>query len=190
MERRLWNDDSATGSRRLCDWHQGKCESSIKIFHLKFFELAIPRSQAFQIPNSALASLSNPELRTSHVISLGKVWPKARVVHRRRARRLRLRLSQHQSRWDPKGRRQIRRDGAWVRREQSRGSWDPPAHFREAQTRRYSGYWANNHFRHVRGAKMRMPRCSERKAQQLSRTRRAGPPEWRHPICSCSGQDI
>jgi len=36
--------------------------------------------------------------------------------------------------------RQIRRESAWVRREQSRGSWDPPAHFREAPTRRYSGY--------------------------------------------------
>ena len=32
------------------------------------------------------------------------------------------------------------RDGAWVRQDQSRGSWDPPAHFREAPTRRYSGY--------------------------------------------------
>jgi len=38
----------------------------------------------------------------------------------------------------------------------------------------------NNHFRHVRGAKMRMPRCSQEKAQQLSRTGRAGSPEWRH----------
>jgi len=104
------------------DNHQGRCH------------LATPAR------GPALVSLSTPELQTRNAISLGKVWPKARVVHRRRARRLRLRLSQHQSRWDPKGRRQIRRDGAWVRREQSRGSWDPPAHFREAPTRRYSGY--------------------------------------------------
>ena len=38
----------------------------------------------------------------------------------------------------------------------------------------------NNHFRHVRGAKVRMECCSEEKAQQLSRTERAGSPEWRH----------
>ena len=31
-----------------------------------------------------------------------------------------------------------------------------------------------NHFRHVQGAKMRMPRYSEGKAQQLSRTGKAG----------------
>jgi len=48
----------------------------------------------------------------------------------------------------------------------------------------------NNHFRHVRRAKMRMPWCLEEKAQQLSLTGRAGPPEWRHSICSCSGQEI
>jgi len=88
----------------------------------------------------ALASLSNPELQKSHAIGLGEVGPKSRILHRRWARQLRLRLSQHQSQRDVKGQRQIRRDGAWVRREQSRGSWDPPAHFREATTRRYSGY--------------------------------------------------
>jgi len=88
----------------------------------------------------ALASLSNSELQTSHAIRLGAVGPKSRILHRRWARRLRLRPSQHQSQRDAKGRRQIGRDGAWVRRDQSRGSWDPPAHFREAPTRRYSGY--------------------------------------------------
>ena len=39
---------------------------------------------------------------------------------------------------------------------------------------------ANNYFRHVCGAKVRMPCCSEGKAQQLSRTERAGSPEWQH----------
>jgi len=74
-----------------------------------------------------------------------QAWARAdqkgsRVVHRRRAHRLRLRIIQHQSRWDPRCQRQIRRDGAWVRREQTRGSWDPSAHLREAPTNRYSGY--------------------------------------------------
>jgi len=48
----------------------------------------------------------------------------------------------------------------------------------------------NNHFRHVRKAKVRMPCCSEEKAQQLSRTERAGSPDWRHSIRACSGQNI
>ena len=41
--------------------------------------------------------------------------------------------------WEAKGRSEMGRDGAWVRREQSRCSWDPPAHFREAPIRRCSG---------------------------------------------------
>ena len=69
----------------------------------------------------------------------GAVGPILTMRHRRRARRLRLRPSQHQSQRDAKSRRQIGRDGAWVSREQSRCSWDPPAHFREAPIRRYSG---------------------------------------------------
>jgi len=38
----------------------------------------------------------------------------------------------------------------------------------------------NNHFGHVQRAKMRMPCCSKGKAQQLSCTGRAGPPESTH----------
>jgi len=60
----------------------------------------------------------------------GQGLTKFKGRHRRRAHRLRLRITQHQSRWDPRGPRQIRRDGAWVRREQTRGSWDPSAGIR------------------------------------------------------------
>jgi len=48
----------------------------------------------------------------------------------------------------------------------------------------------NNHFCHVRGAKVRMPCCSEEKTRQLSRNERAGSPEWRNSIRACSGPDI
>ena len=48
----------------------------------------------------------------------------------------------------------------------------------------------NNHFSHVRGAKVRMPCCSEEKAQQLSRPERADSPEWRHSMRACSGQNV
>jgi len=70
----------------------------------------------------------------------GKGQAKVRILHQRWARWMQLRLSQHQSQRDAKGRHQIRRDGAWVRREQSLCSWDPPAHFQQAPTWRYSGY--------------------------------------------------
>ena len=50
-----------------------------------------------------------------YAIRLGAVGPKSRILHRRWARRLRLRPSQHQRQRDSKGRRQIVRDGAWVR---------------------------------------------------------------------------
>jgi len=52
----------------------------------------------------------------------------------------RLGHRQYHSQRDAKGQVQTSRDGAWVRREQSRGSWDPPAHLQEAPIRRYSGY--------------------------------------------------
>jgi len=67
------------------------------------------------------------------------IGPMLTILHRRRARRLRLRPRQHHSQQDAKGRRQIGRDGAWVRREESRCSRDPPAHFQEVPIRRYSG---------------------------------------------------
>jgi len=60
-------------------------------------------------------------------------------VHRRRTRRLRLQLGQHHRTREAKGHSAMGHDGAWVCREQSRCSWDPPAHFREAPIRRYSG---------------------------------------------------
>ena len=64
---------------------------------------------------------------------------KLTIIHRLQVRRLRLQPRQHHRQRDAKGRSEIGRDGAWVRREQSRCSRDPPAHFREAPIRRYSG---------------------------------------------------
>ena len=75
----------------------------------------------------------------SHAKGLGAAGPMLTLLHRRRARRLWLRPRRHHRQQDAKGRVQTGRDGAWVRREQSLCSWDPPAHFREAPIRRYSG---------------------------------------------------
>jgi len=49
---------------------------------------------------------------------------------------------------------------------------------------------AHNHVHQMRGAQMCMPCFSEEKAQQLPRIGRTSPSEWRHSICSSSGQDI
>jgi len=87
-----------------------------------------------------------------------------------------------------KGQRQIRRDGAWVRREQTRGSWDPSAHLREAPTNRYSGY--QQPFPSSAGSQSAHAMLLGRKSQQLPRNERAGSPEWRHSIRACSGQNI
>ena len=77
------------------------------------------------------------DLKKCHAIGLGAVGPMLTLLHRRRARRLRLRPRRHHRQRDARGRVQTGRDGAWVRREQSRCSWDPPAHFREAPIMRY-----------------------------------------------------
>jgi len=75
-----------------------------------------------------------------HSIGLrAAVGPMLPITHQRRARRLRLQPRQQHRQRDAKGRSEIGRDGAWVHREQSRYSQDPPTHFRGGQIRRYSG---------------------------------------------------
>jgi len=68
------------------------------------------------------------------------VSPLSAIAHRRRAHRLRLQPRQQHRQREAKGRGEIGRDGAWVRREQLRCSQDPPAHFRGGPIRTYSGY--------------------------------------------------
>jgi len=108
--------------------HQGRCH------------LAAPSRGPAHLGAPRVADHPDLDLKKCHAMGLGAVGPMLTILHRRRARRLRLRPRQHHSQRDAKGRGQTGRDGAWVRREQSRCSWDPPAHFREAPIRRYSGY--------------------------------------------------
>ena len=67
------------------------------------------------------------------------VGPMLAIIHRRRTRWLRLQPRKHHRQRDAKGRSEIGRDSAWVCREESRCSRDPPAHLREAPIRRYGG---------------------------------------------------
>jgi len=71
------------------------------------------------------------------------VGPLLAITHRRQARRLRLQPRQQHRQREAKGRSEMGRDGAWVRRiygrKQSQCSQDPPAHFRGGPIRRYSG---------------------------------------------------
>jgi len=90
-------------------------------------------------PRAADHTDVDPENCKNSIGLRAAVGPMLAIIHRHRARRLRLQPRQHHRQRDAKGRSEIGRDGAWVRREQSQCSRDPPAHFREAPIRRYSG---------------------------------------------------
>jgi len=96
--------------------------------------------------------------------------------HRRRARRLRLQPRHQHRQRDAKGRGEIGRDGAWVRREQSRCSQDPTAHSRGGLIRTYSG--CPQPFPSSAKSPSACAMYSGEKIRQLPRTRRTESPKW------------
>jgi len=107
--------------------------------HQGQYHLAVPSRRPAHPRTVHTTDHPDLNLKKCHTIGLSTVGPMLTLVHRRWARWLRLRPRRHHNQRDAKGRVQTGRYSAWVCQEQLWCSWHPPAHFREAPTRRYSG---------------------------------------------------